>query len=114
MVQGRELYNIHCSNCHQPDGSGLRGLYPPLNPSDYMEQHFEEVICLIRNGKSGEIVVNGKTYNQPMPGIPTLTDLEVAEIASYIYNSWGHERGLIDVKSIESEVDCQSNENVDD
>ncbi len=33
-----------------------------------------------------------------MPGIPTLSDIEVAEIATYIYNTWGHERGLVEVK----------------
>jgi cytochrome c551 len=65
-----------------------------------MDNHFNDVICLIRNGKSGELVVNGKTYIQAMPGIPTLTDLEIAEISTYIYNTWSHQRGLVDVKEV--------------
>ena len=96
-VQGERLYEQHCANCHQQDGSGLGRIYPPLNESDFMEENFEEVICLIRNGISGEIIVNGQQYNQAMPAIPTLTDLEVAEIATYIYNTWDHQRGLIEV-----------------
>ncbi len=98
--KGEDLYLTHCSNCHQVDGTGLAQLYPPLHRSDYMAAHFEEVICLIRYGKSGEIVVNGIMYNQPMKGIPTLTDLEIAEIATYIYNTWGNKKGLIDVRQV--------------
>lgn len=97
-VQGEKLYTQHCSNCHQADGSGLGRIYPPLNKSDYMEQHFEDVICLIRHGASGEMIVNGEQFNQAMPGIPTLTDLDVAQIATYIYNTWSHERGLVEVR----------------
>ncbi|NJM25961.1 MAG: cytochrome c [Bacteroidia bacterium] len=99
-LQGEKLFQTHCSNCHQADGTGLGRLYPPLNKSDYMDDQFADVVCLIRNGKSGEIKVNGAIYNQPMPGVATLTDLEVAEIATYIYNTWTHKRGLIEVTAV--------------
>ena len=99
FIQGEQLYLRHCSNCHQKNGKGLGLIYPPLDTSDYMENHLEEVVCLMRNGKSGELIVNGKNFNQAMPGIQTLSDLEVAEIATYIYNSWSHSKGIIDVKS---------------
>jgi cytochrome c551 len=98
--QGELLYQKNCSNCHQKDGSGLGRLYPPLDSSDFMANNFEDVICIIRYGKKGELVVNGVSFNQPMPGIPTLTDLEVAEIATYIYNSWSHEHGIIEVNDL--------------
>ncbi len=100
FVEGQQLYNIHCSNCHQINGEGLGKLFPPIKSSDFMDQNFEQVICLMQNGISGEITVNGVNYNQPMQGISELTALEVAEIATYIYNIWGHERGYIDVKSV--------------
>ena len=101
-IQGQQLYLQHCSNCHQEDGSGLGRVYPPLNTSDYMENYFEDVICIIRYGKSGEIIVNGESYVQRMPDIPSLTDLEIAEIATYIYNTWDHNRGIIEVKEVSS------------
>ncbi|HMR58087.1 MAG TPA: cytochrome c, partial [Cyclobacteriaceae bacterium] len=72
-------------------------LFPPLAKSDYMDNNREAVICLIRYGIKGEVLVNGVSYNQEMKGIPTLTDLEIAEIASYIYNSWGNEEEWVDV-----------------
>lgn len=98
-VQGQKLYEKHCINCHQKNGSGLGRVYPPLDTSDYMEKNFDEVICLIRYGKTGELFVNGQQYNQPMQGISNLSDLEVAEIATYIYNTWTHHRGIVEVKS---------------
>lgn len=96
-VQGEQLYTKHCSNCHQSTGTGLGLVYPPLAQSDFMKNNLEQVLCLMKYGIKGEIIVNGKSYVQPMPGVQSLTDLEIAEIATYIYNSWEHEHGLIDV-----------------
>jgi cytochrome c551 len=103
-LQGEQLYIKHCSNCHQKNGTGLGLLYPPLNKSDFMDANFEKVICLMKHGISGELYVNGKNFNKKMPGIPSLTDLEVAEIATYIYNTWEHKRGIVDVTSIQDKA----------
>lgn len=99
-VQGEQLYIRNCSNCHQRNGTGLGLLYPPLKESDYLANNFDQVICLIRTGIRGELTVNGKSFNQPMPAIPSLTDLEIAEIATYIYNTWGNNRGIADVQEV--------------
>lgn len=98
--QGEQLYIIHCSNCHQTNGAGLGRIYPPLNKSDFMDTNFEKTLCLMKYGIEGEVVINGITYNQPMPGVFTLTDLEVAEIATYVYNSWSNNKGLIEVNDV--------------
>jgi cytochrome c551 len=107
-VQGEKLYVKHCSNCHQADGTGLGRLYPPLNTSDYMQNNLGDVICLIRNGKTGELIVNGQQFNHAMPGVPSLSDLEIAEIATYIYNTWSHEGGIVEVKDVTAILaDCK-------
>ncbi len=93
-VEGEQLYITHCSNCHQKSGKGLGLLYPPLDHSDYLERNFDLVICQMKYGQKGEMIVNGKSYNQPMPGVRSLTELEIAEIATYIYNTWEHKRDL--------------------
>jgi mono/diheme cytochrome c family protein len=99
-VEGEALYLQHCSNCHQKNGKGLGLVYPPVDQSDFMDQHLEEVICLIKYGRKGEIIVNGKTYHQPMPGVPSLTELEIAEICTFLYNHWERKNGIIEVATV--------------
>lgn len=96
-AQGQVLYEKNCSNCHQKNGTGLGRVYPPLASSDFLIANFEKSLCIMKYGTQGEIIVNGKSYNKAMPAIPSLTELEIAEITTYIGNSWGHERGLVDV-----------------
>ena len=97
-VQGRALYEQHCANCHQADGTGLGRLIPPLAQSDYLQKNEEQVLCIIRYGAKGPLLVNGIEYNQPMPANPRLTDIEIAEIATYIFNSWGNKEGFVRVQ----------------
>lgn len=97
---GEDLYIKHCSNCHQRDGKGLGLVYPPVDVSDFIDNNLAKTICLIEYGMEGEVMVNGKSYNKPMPGIPTLTDLEIAEIATYLYNSWGRNKGIVEIKVV--------------
>lgn len=76
-----------------------------------MDKHFESVLCLMKHGVEGNLVVNGKNFNQPMPGVSTLTDLEIAEIATYIYNTWGNNRGIIDVKEVSKAMESCATSN---
>ncbi|WP_421764390.1 c-type cytochrome [Ekhidna sp.] len=100
QVQGAKVYATYCANCHQQDGKGLASLYPPLAGSDYLLENLPRAACIIKNGQSKEIVVNGVTYNQMMPGNP-ITNLEVAEVLTFIANAWGNEGGLVGVKDVD-------------
>ena len=100
QVQGAKIYATYCANCHQQDGKGLASLYPPLAGSDYLLSDLKRAACIIKNGQAVEIVVNGQTYNQMMPANP-LTNLEIAEVLTYISNSWGNDAGLTGVKEVE-------------
>jgi cytochrome c551 len=107
--KGEQLYNENCSNCHQKDGSGLALLYPPLDSSDYLANP-TDLYCIIRLGKSGELIVNGMNFNQPMPAFPGLSDLEIAEISTFILNSWSNKQGLHDVKDVSIRLEtCVNN-----
>lgn len=103
-VEGQNLYLQYCSNCHQKDGSGLKQLIPPLAGADYMLSDVKNTVYLIKNGIKGEIVVNGTAYNQPMPSNPDLTNLEIAQITTYIYNVWGNHKGLIDLETVDASL----------
>lgn len=99
-IGGKELYEQNCANCHQKDGKGLQNLYPPIAGSDYLKDK-EKVIYIIKNGLSGEIMVNGKKYNQPMPANNQLTNLDIAEVVTYIYNEWHGKTKITEVKEVE-------------
>ncbi len=86
--EGYQLYTVHCANCHQAEGTGLANLYPPIQGSSYLMQK-ADLICIVKNGLAGEIQVAGKTYNRPMPANPKLADIEIAEIVTYVNNTWG-------------------------
>lgn len=107
-VQGRILYRQHCANCHQDDGSGLGKLIPPLAQSDYLQKNPQDVVCIIRYGLQGPVVVNGIEYNQPMPANPQLKDIEIAEIITYINNAWENKGPFVTVQMAQDWLkDCE-------
>ncbi len=86
--RGKEIYQFYCANCHMEEGKGLRGLIPPLANSDYLQNNRELLPCIIQNGLEGEITVNGKTYDQPMAGIPEIGGADLANLINYINMNW--------------------------
>ncbi|MEA5458241.1 cytochrome c [Arcicella sp. LKC2W] len=100
-IDGQALYKLHCANCHQDNGQGLAGLYPPIAGSDFLEKNKELILCSMRNGLKDTIVVNGKSFHQAMPANTQLQALDVAEIATYIYNEWGNEKTITEVKYVQ-------------
>lgn len=88
---GERLYKTHCANCHMDNGEGLAGLMPPLAGSDYLAQHRERIPCIIRNGLQDTIVVNGKVYAEQMLPNSLLSDIQITNIANYIFQSWGNQ-----------------------
>jgi mono/diheme cytochrome c family protein len=104
-AQGQVLYEKNCSNCHQKNGKGLGLVYPPLAENDYFTDHLDDSFCEMKYGKKGSILVNGKEYNKAMPGVPSLTELEIAEIATYLNNSWGKENGIVEIQRVKQALD---------
>lgn len=93
MARGEKLFATHCTACHQADGQGLAGAFPPLAGSDYLTPGGTEVINNVIHGISGPITVNGKDYNSMMPPMPYINDNDLADIANFVMNSWGNPGG---------------------
>ncbi len=92
---GRQLFAGTCSTCHQPEGQGMEGVFPPLAKSDYIAADPRRVPSAILHGLVGPVKVNGKDYNSNMPPMSQLTDDEVANISTYVLNSWGNPGGRV-------------------
>lgn len=96
IAHGKTLFATNCSACHQAEGQGLKGAFPPLAGSDYLAQDGGMVaVTAILNGLSGPITVNGVEYNAVMPPLSYLSDSEVADVVTFVLNSWGNQGGEI-------------------
>lgn len=89
VARGEEVYLSYCVTCHLDQGQGIDGVYPPLAKSDYMMADKKRSITQVLHGVTGEIKVNGKTYNNVMTGFD-LSDQEVSDVLNYVRNSWGN------------------------
>jgi nitrite reductase (NO-forming) len=97
---GRVLFAGTCSVCHQNDGAGLPDVFPPLAKSDFLMADKQRSIGIVMNGLSGPVTVNGKSYNSVMPPMSQLTDDEVANILTYVRNSWGNEGDAVSKEEV--------------
>jgi len=96
---GKQLYAQTCFACHQGEGQGIAGAFPPLANSDYLNEDIKRTIDIVLHGKTGEITVNGEKYNSVMTS-QSLTDEEVANVLTYIYNSWGNNGAEVTPKMV--------------
>jgi nitrite reductase (NO-forming) len=92
---GQALFAGTCSTCHQANGQGLPGVFPPLAKSDYFAKDPMRIADVVLNGLTGTVTVNGQAYNSVMPPMGQLTDDEVANLATYVVNSWGNAGGRV-------------------
>ncbi|APG64612.1 nitrite reductase, copper-containing [Tenacibaculum todarodis] len=99
MKDGKQVYGQTCFACHQAEGQGIPSAFPPLAKSDYLNVDVKRAIGIVLNGKTGEITVNGEKYNSIMTK-QSLTEEEVADVMTYIYNSWGNNKTNVSVKMV--------------
>jgi len=88
---GEALFAGTCSVCHQPNGQGLEGVFPPLAGSDLLAKDPHRAVKIVLNGLTGPVTVNGKTFNSVMPPMSQLNDDELANILTYVTHSWGND-----------------------
>ena len=98
--QGEALYLANCAACHQPDGSGLAGAFPPLAGSDYLARDRKAVLGAAMFGLSGPITVNGVAYDAVMPSLGHLADAELAAILTYVFSAWGNDYAAVSVDEV--------------
>ena len=92
--RGAKVYRNQCAQCHQADGNGVLGVYPPLVASDWVTGHPQVVSRILINGLNGPILVNGSNYNGNMPAFGpsglALSDRDIAGVITYIRQEWGN------------------------
>jgi mono/diheme cytochrome c family protein len=91
-VDGAKVFKEQCSACHQPNGQGVAGQFPPLagNRDLFLSRTYPVMVVL--GGLSGKIEVEGKTINSVMPPLNFLSDAEVAAAVNYVRGAWGNDK----------------------
>ncbi|MRD48999.1 nitrite reductase, copper-containing [Caenimonas koreensis DSM 17982] len=97
---GQALFAGTCSVCHQANGAGLPGVFPPLAKSDYLAADLKRAMSVVLHGLTGAVTVNGQPYNSVMPPMNQLNDDEVANILTYVMNSWGNPGGTVSKEDV--------------
>lgn len=101
IADGKAIFSRTCLACHQSEGQGVKGVFPPLAKSDYLNNSKDKAIDAVLNGVKGEITVNGQKYNSVMPS-QTLSDQEVADVLNYVYNNWGNNKTVLSPADIKN------------
>lgn len=89
VQRGETVFKTNCMACHQATGVGIPHAFPPLAKSDYLNKDKVRAIKTVTGGLQGKIVVNGQEFNGVMPAW-SLSDEDIANVLTYIYNSWGN------------------------
>jgi nitrite reductase (NO-forming) len=97
---GEVLFKGTCSTCHQENAQGIPNVFPPLAKSDFLMADPKRAIGIVMNGLTGPVTVNGTTYNSVMPPMSQLNDDEIANILTFVLNSFGNKDGSISKKDV--------------
>ncbi len=100
---GQALFAGTCSVCHQANGAGLPGVFPPLAKSDYLAADLKRAVAIVLRGLNGKVTVNGHEYDSVMPPMTQLNDDAIANILTYVLNTWGNPGGRISTEDVKAQ-----------
>lgn len=100
MLYGKRVYESNCQACHQADGKGIPGAFPPLADSDFLNSDPTRAIDVVVHGLKGPIKVNGAAFDSIMPAM-ALSDEDTANVLTYVLNSWDNKGTEISPKDVE-------------
>ncbi len=100
MLQHGSMLYTHCTGCHQADGLGLRGFYPPLADSPFVTGGVEPLLAILIKGMDGPVEIEGLLYDQPMPPAPFTSNEDLAAIAFFIRRSFDNKASFVSPEDV--------------
>jgi mono/diheme cytochrome c family protein len=100
VANGQKVYLSRCLSCHQADGGGVQNMTPPLNGTTYVLGEKSRLIKIVLNGFNERVEINGDTYSNPMPAQSNLTDQEIADVLTYVRNSFGNKASAVHASDV--------------
>ena len=102
MKRGAAVYARTCIACHQPTGMGLPPVFPPLAKAPIAVGNPELPIKFILQGLMGPITVGGTTFNSMMPPVPGVNDQDIADVLTYVRQSFGNKGNPVSVDQVKA------------
>gem|GEM_PF-189861 len=102
LLAGKKVYEDYCLTCHQSNGGGVPSLNPPLKGTEYVLGEKDRLIGIVLKGSNEGLEIDGETFDNAMPPHNFLSDDEVAQVLSYIRNSFGNEADTITVQEVKA------------
>lgn len=104
---GKTVYATFCLSCHQADGSGVPNLNPPLIQNNWVLGPKNVLIEQVLKGSKGKVEIDGETFHNSMPPMAHLTDQQIADVITYVRNSFGNKASRVaptDVKALRAKT----------
>lgn len=101
ISDGQVVYQKYCLTCHQVDGSGVPNLNPPLQQTKWVLGSKAVLIEQVLKGSKGKVEIEGETFHNAMPPLgQTLTDQQIADVLTYVRNSFGNKASRVSVAEV--------------
>jgi len=103
MQKGKKIYEAKCLACHQADGGGVPNMNAPLDAaSNVVGKDIARLVRIIRYGYNERIALDGFYYSNAMTASPDLKDNELADLLTYIRNSWSNKANAITIAQVQA------------
>jgi mono/diheme cytochrome c family protein len=102
LTRGAVVYKNVCITCHQADGGGVPNMNPPLIKTTYVLGDKARLAHIVLAGLAEPIEINGDDYKQHMPAQAYLTDQQVADVLTYVRNSFGNKASAVQVAEVKA------------
>jgi mono/diheme cytochrome c family protein len=100
--RGAKIYSANCATCHQANGLGVPGQYPPLDGSDIVNGGSRRHVMIVLKGLQGPVTVKGQRYGTAVmqPWDKTLTDQKIADVVTYERSAWGNKASPVTAEGV--------------
>lgn len=95
IARGTSVYTTYCLACHQADGSGVPNMNPPLIKTSWVLGSKTVLIQQVLKGSVGKVEIDGETFHNSMPPQPQLTDQQIADVLTFVRNSFGNKASIV-------------------
>ena len=100
--KGKKIFSANCATCHQANGLGVAGQYPPLAGSEIVNGGARRPAMIVLKGLQGPLTVKGQHYGSAVmqPWEKTLNDQKIADVLTYVRQEWGNTGGPVAAEGV--------------